>query len=71
MPMLTDKINTGKINIALIQASKVMLAFNEGVLTARKSDTIITYRKRAIAIAEREIKNFKNKPLCGKKKTTN
>ena len=66
MPMLTDKINTGKINIALIQASKVMLAFNEGVLTARKSDTIITYRKRAIAIAEREIKNFKKLAIMWK-----
>ena len=36
-----------------------MLEFKKGALCAGKSDIIITYRKQAFAIAERETKNFK------------
>ena len=36
-----------------------MLEFKEGALHIRKSDTIVTYRKQAIAIAHSETKNFK------------
>ena len=59
MPMLTVKINMRKINITQKKATKVMFKFKEGVLTSGKSDTIVTYRKQAFAIAERETKIFK------------
>ena len=36
-----------------------MLEFKKGALCARKSKIIITYRKQAFAIAERETKIFK------------
>ena len=71
MPMLTDKMNIGKINIIKKKAAKVMLEFKGGELHIRKFDIIKTYLIHSITIAQSQTKNLKNKPLCGKKKKIN
>ena len=48
-----------------------MHEFREEELFGEKSGTIVTCRKQAIAIEQREAKNLKNKPSCGKKKIIN
>ena len=49
----------------------VMLDFKEDGEHAGNSNALLKHRKRAFAIAQIEIKNLKNKPSCGKKKTIN
>ena len=61
MPILTDKTNMKKkkINTTQKKVEKVLHEFKEGELHAGKSDTIVTNRKQAIAIALSEAKNIK------------
>ena len=44
MPMLTDKMKIGKINIIKKKAAKVLPVFKEGESSTGKSDIIVTYR---------------------------
>ena len=60
-----------QIIITQKQVVRAIHEFKERELHAGKSDTIVTYRKQAIAIAHSETKILKNKPSCGKKKTIN
>lgn len=48
-----------KINATQKKVAKVMHEFKEGELHAGKSNTIVTNRKQAIAIALSEAKNLK------------
>ena len=47
-----------KISTAQKKVAKVGYEFKNGELPAGKSGTIVTYRKQAIAIAQREAKEF-------------
>ena len=49
-----------KISATQKKVVKVMHEFKEGELHAGKSDTIVTNRKQAIAIALSEAKNIEN-----------
>ena len=69
MPILIEKNK-----YFLKKVAKVMLEFKDDGVHAGNSDTLLTYRKQAISIAQSEIKNpkkLKNKPSCGKKKKIN
>ena len=49
-----------KINVTQKKVAKVMHEFKEGELHTGKSNTIVTNRKQAIAIALNEAKNIEN-----------
>ena len=54
-----------------VKTGCVVLVFKQVGEHAGNSNTPLTHRQRAFAVTQIEINNFKNKPLCGKKKTIN
>ena len=54
-----------------VKTGCVLLSFKQVGEHAGGSNTPLTHRQRAFAVTQIEIKNLKNKPSCGKKKTIN